>query len=239
MKEGLICIQYWPGDQKRAYENALLIAENEVKKNNQVDFLFAARFDATHDRKVVDQVARKFDIRQITTKSRATGHPYGCWMLWFSIVEWVYHMRAAGKLPKYKWMFAFEADTAPISKDWIREISEDWDKQKAYVVGSETFHWAHHINGNLMLSCDPDFLKWLVMGVTSSGVPTNGAWDIDLFAKFARWGVGFSPRIWNVCGKRNLSQDEFDAARRRGVSFIHGVKSDDLYNLSRKNLLGK
>lgn len=239
MKEGLICSQFWPGDQKRAMENALLIAENEPTKNKQVDFLFAARFDASHDRKVVDQVARKFDVRQMTTRSRVTGHPDGCWMLWFSIVEWVYSMRCANKLPAYKWIFPFEADTAPISKNWIAEISEDWDKHQKYVVGSETFHWCHHINGNLMLSGDLNFLKWLVMGVTSGGVRPGGAWDLDLFPKFARWGVGFSPRIKNVCGKPSLNQEEFDYFRNQGVSFLHGVKSNDLYNLSRKNLLDK
>lgn len=246
MKEGLIALQFWNGDRQRALENALLLAENEPTHRANVDLLFSARFDSTHDAKVVTETARKFNTRTYTTKTRATGHPWGCWGLWFSTIEWVYHMKKAGKVPDYKWIFAFESDTAPVRKDWLDQLIAEWDRRNPdpknpsiYVLGSETFHWAHHINGNMMLSADMKFLKWLVEGVTVSGVRPNGAWDLDLFPHFARWGVGYTSKIRNVCGKPSLSQEEFEWFANNDTAFVHGVKNDDLYNLSRRNLLGK
>jgi hypothetical protein len=239
VKKGLLAIQYWPGDQEKAFRLAKLIADNEPKHCELADFLFVARFDASHDSKVVEYVSRKFDVRTMKTASRATGHPFGCWMLWFSLMEWVYHMKNARKIPDYSWVLTFEADTAPTRPDWLSVLNSEWERLSSYVVGAETFHWRHHINGNLMASCDLSFLKWLVLGVTSSGVAPQNAWDIDLFPQFVRWGAGFTPAIVNVCGKPSLSLKEFEDFRNSGAAFIHGVKNDDLYNLSREALLGK
>jgi hypothetical protein len=240
-QKGLICIQFWPGDKAGAMRAAKLIADIEPQHRDDVDFLFAARFDATHDQRMVEYVSRKFDVRTMTVKSRAAGHPWGCWVLWFSIHEWVYHMKRAGQIPDYKWVFAFEADSHPITRDWVTGVGQEWERlaaEGAHVVGAETFHWAQHINGNLMLSADLRFQKWLIEEVGIHGVKPGGAWDIDLFPQFAKWGVGFTPSIWNVCGKPDFTQQEYDDAVRRGVKYIHGVKSDDLYKLAVKNTLG-
>lgn len=238
MKEGLLCLQFAAHDRARVMRLARFIADIEPRFNESVDVLFVARFDQKHDPATVEYVSRKFHVSTFTAPSRALGYPWGCWVLWFSIAERLYHLKAAGKLPAYKWSFAIEGDTCPLSPTWLAELAAEWDRLKAYVVGAETFHWRHHINGNLMLSTDLDFLRWLVLKVTIMGVPPPDAWDIWLFPYFARWGVGFSPRMVNGWGKsRELASADFDALLARKVSFVHGVKDDSLFNLASAALL--
>lgn len=230
---GLIAIQFWRGDKDKAMRLARLIADMEPAFNRQVDFLFVARFDIPHDPVTVKHVSRKFEVRTYTTKARSVGHPWGSWCLWFSTVEWFAQLKGK-KIPDYKWIFPFEADCVPISRTWIDDISREWDASRGvYLLGSETFHWRQHLNGNLMVSGDPQFLTWLTKGVGIRGCPPKDAWDIYLFPQFARWGVGFSKRIKNVCGQPTCSREEFERWRAEGLSFIHGVKDHSLYDHAR------
>lgn len=240
--KALIAVQFWAGDRAKALRLAKFIADLEPTKRLDTDFLFVARFDTEHDAGTIHHVSSKFNVHKLTTTSRATGHPWGSWVLWFSALEWFYHMKRGNKIPDYKWIMPFEADCVPTSRNWISELHREWDrlneKKPCYIVGAETFHFHHHINGNLMCSGDPDWLQWLVKGVQITGVPSNDAWDIYLFPKFARWGVDFSRRMWNVCGMPSMNDDIFRYCLREH-SFVHGVKDDSLYRMARHEFLGK
>jgi hypothetical protein len=241
-QKGLVAVQFWPGDRPKALRLANFLADLEPVKRQDTDFLFVARFDSGHDPATVKKVSGRFNTHLLTTTSRAAGHPWGSWVLWFSAVEWFYNMRRGRKIPDYKWIFPFEADCCPTSKNWLSEMHAEWDRlnspNKVYIVGAETYHYHHHANGNLMCSGDMDWLTWLVKGVTVSGVPAKEAWDIYLFPKFARWGVEFSPRMWNCCGRATLDEDTFKYCLREH-SFVHGVKDDSLYRMARRQFLGR
>lgn len=235
-KKGLVAVQYWKGDRAKAMRLARFIADLEPTRRDDVDFVFIARADCDHDLQAVEYVSRKFNVRKIRCLAHATGHPWGCWVLWFSLLQWVYQSKKDQKLPEYSWIFPFEADCVPISKNWLNECHEEFVRLNTYLVGSETFHWQQHLNGNLMITSNMDFLKWLVMGVTVTGVPKKEPWDIYLFPKFTNWGVGFSSRIINRCGQPTMAQKEFDYLRNHGWSFVHGVKDDSLFHWARTNL---
>lgn len=239
MKKGIIAIQYWKGDIKKAMRLARLIADNEPTRRDDVDFVFIARADCDHDNAAAEYVSRKFNVRKLRCLARASGHPWGCWVLWFSLIEWFYQSKQAGKIPDYQWIFPFEADCVPISKTWINECHDEFIRLNTSLVGSETFHWQQHLNGNLMVTGNMDFLKWLVHGVTVTGVPQREPWDIYLFPKFTQWGVGFSEKIMNRCGQRTMERKEFDWLQKHGWAFIHGVKDDSLYHWARTSLLGR
>ncbi len=236
-KKGIIAVQYWSGDRTKAMRLAKLIADIEPARREDVDFVFIARADCEHDRPSVDYVSRKFSVKTLRCLMRGVGHPWGCWVLWFSLMEWFYKQQAAN--PVYQWIFPFEADCVPISKDWINECHSEFIRLNASLVGSETFHWQQHLNGNLMATGDTKFLQWLVQGVTVTGVPQKSPWDIFLFPKFSQWGVGFSERIINRCGQRTMALKEFDYLQKHGWAFVHGVKDDSLYHWARTGLLAR
>lgn len=239
MKEGLIALQFWQGDRDKAMRLAKFIADIEPTKREDVDFLFLARHDCDHDQITVGHVARRFNVQLLKPKTRAVGHPHACWVMFFSVLEWVYHMKAAKKCPQYKWVLCFEPDCTPISKTWIDELKEEWNRLNKAVVGSETFHWQMHLNGNAMYSADLNFLKWFVMGLTVNVVPPREPYDIWLFPRFAQWGVGYSRKIANRCGQKTMSNPEAEAIKNMGIALIHGVKDDSLFHWAESTLKRK
>lgn len=239
MKKGILAIQYWRGDIKKAMRLARFIADLEPTRRDDIDFVFIARADCDHDDATVQYVSRKFNVRKLKCNMRASGHPWGCWVLWYSLMEWFYLGRKSGKLPEYKWIFPFEADCVPISKTWINECHDEFLRLNTSLVGAETFHWSEHLNGNLMATSNLDFLSWLIRDVTVTGVPRSEAWDIFLFPKFTQWGVGFSSKIINRCGQRTMEQKEFDWLQKHGWAFVHGVKDDSLMHWAHTALLGR
>lgn len=240
MKKGIIAIQFYGGDKAKAMRLARLIADIEPVRRDDIDFVFIARADCDHDSATAEYVSRKFNVRKLKCLSLGTGHPWGCWVLWFSLMEWFYHMKSQGKISDYKWVFAIEADCVPISKTWIDECDAEFERFNTCMVGAEssdTFNCSQHLNGNVMVTGNPDFLKWLVMGITVSGVPVKQPWDIYLFPKFTEWGVGFSEKNLNRCGQRTMEHREFEWLRKHGWAFVHGVKDDSLIHHAREALI--
>lgn len=229
----LIAIQYWSGDVKKAMGVARLIADMEPTRRDDVDFAFIARADCKHDLAGIDYVSRKFNVRKLTCKALGTGHPWGCWVLWFSLLEWVYKSKLENSAPDYQWIFPFEADCVPSSKTWINDLDEEFNRLNATMVGAEWLHGQHHLNGNMVVSGDMNFLKWLVKGITVAGVPRHEPWDVYLFPQFTQWCVGFSKRIINCYARRTISRGEFDDLQKRGLSIIHGVKDDSASHWAR------
>jgi len=242
MKKGTIAVQFWAGDKAKAMRLAKFIADLEPVRRDDIDFVFIARWDCDHDEVAVAHVSRKFNVRKLRCVAHGEGHPWGCWVIWFSLMEWFYHMKSQNKIPDYKWIMALEADVVPISKNWINECDEEFARLNTCLVGAEssdTFNCSQHLNGNIMVTGNLDFLKWLVMGVTMTGVPPKQPWDIYLFPKFTEWGVGFSQKNLNRCGQRTMEFKEYEWLKKQGWAFIHGVKDDSLYHFSRTVLLGK
>ncbi len=237
MKEGLIVLQFWQGDRDKAMRLAKFIADIEPKKRDDIDFMFMARADCSHDRATANYVARKFNVGLLKPQMRAVGHPWACWVMLFSILEWLWKMKQAGTRAPYKWVLAFEPDCVPISKTWLDDLKAEWNSLNAYVVGSETFHWQMHLNGNAMYSCADDFLQWFVQGLTIQAVPQKEPYDIWLFPRFAQWGVGYSRKIANRCGQPSMTPEEAQALMNMGLVFVHGVKDDSLFHYASTRLL--
>lgn len=239
MKKGILALQFWDGDKKKAMSLARLIADIEPVRRDDVDFVFIARADCDHDPATVEYVSRKFNVRKLKCMVHGAGHPRGCWVLWFSIVEWFYKNLLLKNAPPYKWIFPFEADCVPSSKNWINECHEDFLHHDTCLVGAEWLHGQHHINGNMMVSSRMDFLKWLTTEVSMSGVPVHEPWDVYLFPKFSQWGVGFSEKIINCYARRTMSRAEFQDFQKQGLAFIHGTKDDSASYWARELLIQK
>ncbi len=235
MRKGLICLQYWGGDRDKAMRLAKFIADLEPSKRNDVDFLFMARADSSFDAATTAHVSRKFNTFTAKPRLRAAGHPYACWVTFWSVLEWVYNSNL--QTGHYDWVLCFEPDCVPICKNWINELKDEWQRLNKYVVGSETFHWQMHLNGNAMYSGDMKFLEWAVKGLTVQGCPQREPYDIYLFPQFARWGVGYSRKIANRCGQKSMEPKEAEWLREKmGIAFVHGVKDDSLFHWAKTSI---
>jgi hypothetical protein len=216
---------------------ARLMADIEDSKRDDVDFAFVARFDTTHDKDTIAYVSRKFNVYTLTTQVPATGHPWGCWGLWFSLADWVYQSVEKKKMPQYDWVFSIEADLVPIRKNWIDELHTEWHEKKVHVLGKWYGNYGPHVNGNMLYSADPKFLRWLVRDIGFGYIKPHQAWDVDMYVKFAPWGAVGTPKIESYYRCPGLSVDEFQRLSARGVSVLHGVRNMDNVNHARKFLV--
>lgn len=238
MKTGLLALPFWNGDKEAAMRVARLVADLEPNFNDQFDFLFLARFDCTHDMDTVRHVATKFSVQTyINRNRRGVGWPFGCNELFFGLLDYVYTMRLAGKIPEYKFILNFEGDSCPLRRDWLARLDEEWDKAKVKVCGPlvppgppET--GGTHINGNAMYSADMEFLHHLARKI--GGCNPAGGFDFLLAPMFRKMGWANCPAMrshWH-CG--SVPAEAFEALQREGVCFLHGPKDDSGIKFVRK-----
>lgn len=236
----LLVLQFYSGDKKQAMDVARFIADLQPGRCSNADFLFVSRFDCSHDMETIRYVSQKFNVFHYVSKRRGTGWPIGPNSQFFGVMEWVYHMGVARKIPRYKAVFTFEADCVPLDPNWINVCSRAWDaesaKHETFVFGCYLIYPGPHINGNCMFSTDPAFLHWLVKKV--GGSPPNAGWDYALYPDFKRWGAHDFPLLKSYWGSRTFPESAFQAELHKGTVFIHGVKDNSLLNAARKKFLG-
>lgn len=238
----LIAMLYWDGDRAQALKLAKLLADLEKEHSTLADFLFVSRFDCKHCPDTIQYVARKFNVFKHTSKRQGTGWPRGCNSLFFGMLEWVYHKMSMGQIPNYKAVFIMGPDGAPIKRDWIKHLSGAWDaankEKKIYTAGALLpAAGRDHINGDaMMISSDLAFLKWLTIDVRD--IKGAAGWDWILAPDFQRWGWRNFPFVRSLWRRQPpFTQEDWNAENTHGTVWLHGVKEDDLMDLSRKNLL--
>jgi hypothetical protein len=232
----LLALQYWDQDKQLGMKLARLIADMEDRHSDKADFLFMSRFDCTHDTNTEKYVNRKFNTYSVTNRRRASGWPHGCNDLWFGVMDWIYIMREAKKIPQYDAVFTFEADGAPLLPNWITVLRHAWDtaqmEKRTYVYGAFLQYPAPHINGNGLFSCDPKFTYWLAREKVAAS-PHKG-WDYELAPDFARWGWGNCPCIKSYWRTETFGEEQFVNEVNQGVAWLHGIKDDSLIDICRK-----
>lgn len=241
----LLALQFWNGDRDAALRLAAFLADLEPKHSDLADFLFVARFDTPQDDNTVAKVARKFNVHTYTSKGRGTGWPAGCNDLFFGTLGWFYFKAAAGQIPNYKAMFAFEADGIPMRKDWIAGLHEEWERVNtpkgrvcqagAWLTNGPDAVGTGHINGNCLISGDLNFLRWLVRETNS--VRRVVGWDWILAPQFKARGWSDIPKIRSVW-RQPMTEEIFLSGMEQKIIWYHGVKERNGIELCRKHLLG-
>lgn len=223
----LLALQFWDGDKEQAMNVARLIADLQPGFCEIADFMFVARFDCEQDLKTVEYVSRKFNTNHfVNTRFRGAEWPFGCNQLFFGTVDYVFTMSEAKKIPDYKAVLTFEADTAPLSPNWISELSQAWDRANVKVLGALQSNPAPHINGNALFSCDLKFLKWLTRDI--GGCTPHAGWDFVLAPQFKKWGWADCPAMRSWWQTKEMPKEVFEQLSREGVVFFHGIKNGDL-----------
>ncbi len=238
----LIVLQFWEGDKATAMQLAKHIADLQPTHSQEADFLFVNRPDCATDPEVIKYVSRKFNTYSYRSPRSESGWPAGCNGLWFGSMEWVYHMMEAKKIPAYKAIFTIEGDGLPLQSNWIIDFSRKWDElqliKPVYVAGAilNEGQESEHVNGQMFVSGNMQFLFWIVKRI--GGAPANCGWDFWLRKDFKRWGWAQMPGLRCYWGTKTFSPEQYEQELRDGTVWLHGVKDNSLYSMSRKRLLG-
>lgn len=229
-KKILLALQFWDGDKEQAMKVARLVADLQPGICEIADFMFVARFDCTQDQRTIEHVSRKFNVQHfINQRFRGAEWPHGCNQLAFGTLDYVYTKMESKRIPDYKAVLLFEADSAPMHPAWISALSEEWDKKDVKVLGHLLAHGPDgkgHVNGNCLISTDKAFLKWLCRDV--GGCTPHAGWDWVLAPKFRQKGWADTPLIRSWYNQRGMTAETFETASRQGMALLHGFKDDSL-----------
>lgn len=236
----LIALQFWKGDCNQAFRLADLLTDLETEHSNQADFLLVSRFDCPHNLDLIKRISRKFNVHHFVSRRRGTGWPVGCNELWLATMEWVTCMRAGGKIPRYKAVFTFEADNAPLMRGWINHFSHHWDLEYARKQGKlSLMGFLHpmgpHINGNCLVSLDPAITTPLLKA--ANRCPAYQGWDYYIAGEARRLGWAKMPGLLSVWNTKTVNPEDGEHWIKEGFMWVHGVKDDSLMNFARKKLL--
>jgi hypothetical protein len=239
----MLGLQLCPFDADQALALARLIADLEPSKRVEVDVIVSARKDTPEP--IVSAIAatlrpkfgRVFRARaQSATGAAIDEHPDSCFGVWS---DTLYCAWGQSKLHKTKatGILTFEPDCIPVKRDWIDQLSAEWDRALAegkQVVG-HLHQWrdSFHINGNAifhvrMLEFYP------ALRSTKAGMP----WDIyhqELIVPLAN----DSTQILQYYRMKEFTQEHWEGLEKRGVrpAFFHGIKTLDGIRIARQMLL--
>ena len=235
----ILALQFWSRDKEQAMKVARLVADLQPNFCETADFLFVARFDCTQDEETIKYVSRKFNVQHFVNSCfRGSEWPHGCNSLWFGVQDYLFKMQEAKRIPDYKAVLTFEADSCPIHPAWIAELSRAWDLAHAKVVGHLLPNGPDgrgHINGNCMSSCDMDFLRWIARKV--GGVSPHGGWDYLLAPQFRARGWADTPTIRSWYRTPSVDEATFNLIVSQGIALLHGVKDSSLIHHVRRRFL--
>lgn len=231
-----LVLQFHPGDRDTAMRLARMIADIEQLPRDDVQFYFAARYDAAHDDDTVNYVRTKFPCTEtITTFTKLTGWPQGPNAMAQDILLLFDKKRDVDGL------FLIEPDVVPLRKYWLNILIDEW--LGAIAAGKiQLGAWrgsgppGGHLNGNCILI--PRIATWLRERGFEVGQMAGGiAWDCQI-AAWTREYWATTGIIKNKFQSHKATEDDLLTPDLGDdpPAIIHGYKDDSAYLLARKML---
>lgn len=229
----MIAMQYYPGDQATAMEVARLMADVELNRRPDVDFLFAARHDAEFDPDTEAYCRRKFaNVYRMQGRRKDSGWPAGPNALWFETMQWAL-LEKRDNRRDFDFIFTLESDTVPLTRDWLDQCLKAWTDSRVQVLGHLVHgHLDPHINGNAM------FAPELVTEIPELySTPPDESWDTFHSKKLVARSKD-CPLIVSRHGMKTIDADTLYEGRKDGVGpvFHHGVKDASARTIVRSKL---
>jgi hypothetical protein len=231
----LVAIQYWEGDRDDALKLGRLIADLEPKKRDDVEVVFAHRFDARPpDEETLSITKKKFSKVSVFKNARkATGWPDGCNALWLELMNWAC-LRVRDNDEQIDAVLTWEGDDVPMRRDWIDVLKKEWQSKKEPWVMSHFVNCPKkpHWNGNMMVH---PMLPVYIPGLNF--VPPLEAWDTWNYQAMKPHGYD-TPFIFS---ERFLSEINFPHLCKRknpdiALAYRHGIKDPAVKDIVRKIL---
>lgn len=222
-------------------ELTLLICDLEKERRKDSEFFLVYRKDTppvVH--KYFEGIAKQKFGTAIARPARNhdTGWPGGSNMLAFSAQMEISVLRREGLCDNPAYLL-FEPDCIPLSRDWIDQLSHEWESVKA--KGKEAFgHWHQqgdsstlHMNGNAVFGSDfHEKHPTLIVG------PATMGWDYWFKDQLISLSCD-SNLIFQHYNRHLITMEELQAIQKNGVrpALFHGIKTPDGRALVRKWLL--
>jgi hypothetical protein len=234
-----LMLQCCPMDLGQAFELAQLICDIEHKRREGTEFFLIYRKDCPlWVGREFEKLARaKFHrVAARQARNHDEGWPGGPNMLAGSAFIELAILRREG-LCHTSGCLLFEPDCIPLAKDWIDQLSAEWDR--ALAQGKEAIgHWHDggpmelHLNGNAIWTTDffDRHPTWII------GAGTQG-WDFFFRDKFLPISMD-SNLIFQHWNRHGISDAELDGLVKNGQRpvFFHGLKTPEGRAYARKML---
>lgn len=224
-----LCLQCSPLDMDAAVELIQLICWIEDKRRDETEFFLVYRKDcplwlgkefekltSNHFGRCAARMARNHDV----------GWPGGCNMLAGSAFIEMAILRRENLCQNPAFLL-FEPDCVPLAKDWIDQLSAEWDRVSA--MGKEAFgHWHSegvelHMNGNAVFKTTFfDEHPTMIIG------PATQGWDYFFRDKFLGMSVD-SNTIFQQWNRYGMPYEELAQIQKGGIrpAVFHGIKTPD------------
>ena len=235
----LLALQYWDGDKDQAVKLLDLFSKTIDPKNEFADILIYYRADSSApNQQTLERLNVPFErVWCLKSKNVMHGWPNGCNQLWSDLVTDAYirsSQSSTNNAPEwacYKAVFTIESDSCPIKKSWLKELSEEWDRHNACVLGTwlpnnDEHEGLGHINGNALFCID------IVKKCPSiAGTPYDKAWDTYHAKVFKETGWAITPKVVSMHNSKTLTTDQFNNLKKTDCVFLHGVKDNSVMEM--------
>lgn len=234
-----LCLQTYPGDLDVAMDLAKLICEIEPGVRDS-EFVLIYRKDCDiRCHKHFETLAGMRFARPFAriARNHDTGWPGGSNMLAQAAFMEMNILSQQGLVTSDGFLL-FEPDCIPLSRDWINQLSAEWDKTKA--LGKEAFgHWHQqgdattlHMNGNAVFSC-----RFFDRHSQHMIGPATMGWDYFYREHYIEVSRD-SDLIYQHYNRYEMTQGEWATIGKNGVrpALFHGIKTPHGRELARANL---
>ncbi len=220
----LVCIPFWSNDRNQAYDLCKLIAGMQQTPSQEAEFLLVPRQDCVPDKTMEEILSRRFKATSYKCESPLRGWPSGPNGMFGRTMC---YLATIGQ--KYKAIFWMEPDCVPMRRDWIKILSDEWEKRdnNKFIVG-----FSHqvdpgnpdsmHVNGNSLY--DQQIAR-LLPEITSCD---RVAWDWQCRHKMLNHAYHTNVII-NKYKATSVTEQEFKSFNQFAV--VHGYKIDSLIKL--------
>lgn len=235
-----LCLQACPLDEPAAVELTQLICDIEPERRENTEFFLVYRKDC-HIKlgKHFEGMASLKFARAVARPARNhdVGWPGGPNMLAASAFMEIGLLRREG-ICKNDGFLLFEPDCLPMAKDWLNQLSDEWERTR--MLGKEAFgHWHDlpddglHMNGNAVyMTAFYDMHPDMLVGSAMQG------WDYFYRHKFLAISRD-SDLIFQNWNRYGITKEELELITKNGKrpAFFHGIKTPD-GRLAAREMLG-
>lgn len=217
----IICIPFWEKDRNQAYDLCRLIVGMQQETSKETEFLLVSRQDCVPDHSMIEILSKKFKATSYKSESALRGWPSGPNGMFGRTMC---HLSNIGQ--KYKAIFWMEPDCVPMRRDWIKLLSDEWDRRDngKFIVG-----FTHQVDGN-----NPDSLHTNGNSLYDQQIARllpeitycdRVAWDWQCRHKMLQH-THHTNLIINKYKATYVTDEEFKSFNQ--IAVVHGFKNDSL-----------
>ena len=232
--DGLVlALQFWKGDRAKALSLARLLADIEPTRRSDVALYLCCDASAEQDDELITTLQHcegKFSVGTFQSSGAVAGYPGGPNALWSATMEHFCQEWLAGRL-RFESVFTFEADGAPLRRDWIAELIKAHQETLCHrlliTASIQHHHFQRHPNGNLIAHVTT-IRNYPELSSTPPGQP----WDMFHHVTLCRL-ARHDPVIRSEHQSRRWNAEPLTSMAKE-TAWLHGCQDNSAINFARR-----